>query len=50
LHDSKEIELFDKVFAIQFAKNVPHKDYTRYDQISLDHGGDQIRDVERSEK
>jgi hypothetical protein len=50
LHDIKEIERFDKVAAIRFAKNLPQEDYARYDQMSSDQGGDQIRNMERSEK
>jgi hypothetical protein len=33
------------VSAIRFAKNLLQEDYTRYDQISSDQGGDQIRDM-----
>jgi hypothetical protein len=36
LHDSKEIDLFDKVSAIRYAKILPQGDYTRYDQIRED--------------
>jgi hypothetical protein len=30
--------------AIRFAKNLPQEDHTRYDQISSDQGGDEIRE------
>jgi hypothetical protein len=40
LHDSKEIERFDKLSAIRFAKNLPQEYYTRFDQLSKDQGGD----------
>jgi hypothetical protein len=49
MDDSKKIEPFDKVSAIRYAKNLPQEDYTRYEEISSDQGGDQIRDKERSE-
>jgi hypothetical protein len=40
LDDSKTIELFDKVSAIQYTKNLPQEDYIRYDQIRSDGSGD----------
>jgi hypothetical protein len=31
MDDSKEIELFAKVSAIRYTKNLPQEDYTRYE-------------------
>jgi hypothetical protein len=50
LDDSKEIEVFDKMSAIRYAKNLPQEDYTRYDQIRSDRSRDnQKRDKIRTE-